>query len=93
MLPLGLTAALHLLSPGRSPLQALAVRLHDQRQHASLTPCLFDSCCACPETKQARDDCFLRFGHSVEEHGPDARKCEDLVRRHRECMASLGFKI
>ena len=50
-------------------------------------------CCACPETKAARDDCFLKFGHNVEEHGESARKCEELVKRHRECMASLGFKI
>lgn len=51
------------------------------------------SCCACPETKAARDDCFLKFGHSVEEHGESARKCEELVKKHRECMASLGFKV
>ena len=50
-------------------------------------------CSACPETKGARDDCFLKFGHSVEEHGESARKCEELVRKHRECMAGLGFKV
>ncbi|WFD24655.1 hypothetical protein MEQU1_003358 [Malassezia equina] len=50
-------------------------------------------CCACPETKAARDDCFLKFGHNVEEHGESARKCEELVKKHRECMASLGFQI
>ncbi|WFD40943.1 uncharacterized protein MJAP1_003934 [Malassezia japonica] len=46
-----------------------------------------------PYTKGARDDCFLKFGHSVEEHGESARKCEELVRKHRECMAGLGFKV
>lgn len=56
-------------------------------------PLAFCRCCACPETKSARDDCFLKFGHSVEEDGESARKCEELVKRHRECMASLGYKI
>ncbi len=51
------------------------------------------SCCACPETKSARDECFFKFGHSVEEHGESARKCEELVKKHRECMAKLGYKI
>ena len=57
--------------------------------------CLLDHrrCCACPETKAARDECFFKFGHSVEEHGESARKCEELVKKHRECMASLGYKI
>ncbi|AXA50625.1 cytochrome c oxidase subunit 17 [Malassezia restricta] len=58
-----------------------------------LNPKGIKPCCACPETKAARDDCFLRFGHSVEEHGESARKCEELVKRHRACMASLGFNI
>ncbi|PWN49325.1 hypothetical protein IE53DRAFT_151065 [Violaceomyces palustris] len=58
-----------------------------------LNPKGIKPCCACPETKAARDDCFFKFGHSVEEHGESAKKCEDLVRKHRECMASLGFKI
>lgn len=51
------------------------------------------SCCACPETKEARDNCFLKFGHSVEEHGESARQCEELVRKHKECMSALGFNI
>ncbi|KDN53609.1 hypothetical protein K437DRAFT_230442 [Tilletiaria anomala UBC 951] len=63
-------------------------------KHVSpLNPKGIKPCCACPETKAARDDCFFNFGHSVEEHGESAKKCEELVRRHRECMASLGFKI
>ncbi|PWN40618.1 cytochrome C oxidase copper chaperone [Ceraceosorus guamensis] len=58
-----------------------------------LNPKGIKPCCACPDTKAARDDCFLRYGHSVEEHGEQARKCEDLVSQHRACMAQLGFKI
>ncbi|SNX85733.1 related to COX17 - Cytochrome c oxidase copper chaperone [Melanopsichium pennsylvanicum] len=29
----------------------------------------------------------------VEEHGESARQCEELVKKHRECMASLGYKV
>ncbi|CDS00254.1 related to COX17-Cytochrome c oxidase copper chaperone [Sporisorium scitamineum] len=58
-----------------------------------LNPKGIKPCCACPETKSARDECFFKFGHSVEEHGESARKCEELVKKHRECMASLGYKI
>ncbi|KAN0061467.1 hypothetical protein ACQY0O_006314 [Thecaphora frezii] len=58
-----------------------------------LNPKGIKPCCACPETKAARDDCFFKFGHSVEEDGESAKKCEELVRKHRECMASLGYKI
>ncbi|KAF8531633.1 cytochrome c oxidase copper chaperone, partial [Gautieria morchelliformis] len=45
-------------------------------------------CCACPETKSNRDECFLS-------HDPDAADdaCRDLVRKHVECMRGYGFKI
>ncbi|KAL0947637.1 hypothetical protein HGRIS_013725 [Hohenbuehelia grisea] len=52
-----------------------------------LNPKGLKPCCACPETKSARDDCFLA-------NGPDADdKCKDLIQRHIQCMRSLGFKI
>ena len=41
-------------------------------------------CCACPETKQARDECIIQRG---EEH------CHDLIEAHKKCMRDLGFKI
>ncbi|KAK7478914.1 hypothetical protein BaRGS_00029895 [Batillaria attramentaria] len=41
-------------------------------------------CCACPETKKARDQCIIEKG---EEH------CGDLIERHKECMREMGFKI
>ncbi|KAF8528231.1 cytochrome C oxidase copper chaperone-domain-containing protein [Hysterangium stoloniferum] len=45
-------------------------------------------CCACPETKSARDECFLKSN-------PDAadEACRDLVLKHVECMRGYGFKI
>lgn len=44
-------------------------------------------CCACPETKSARDECFLREGVVADE------KCKELVKAHVACMNALGFKI
>lgn len=46
----------------------------------------FVRCCACPETKSARDSCFLQ-------HGADDGQCADLVRKHVQCMRGLGFEI
>ncbi|KAF4578406.1 COX17 family protein [Pleurotus pulmonarius] len=52
-----------------------------------LNPKGLKPCCACPQTKSARDDCFLA-------NGPDAdEKCKDVVQQHLQCMRSLGFKI
>jgi cytochrome c oxidase assembly protein subunit 17 len=45
-------------------------------------------CCACPETKSVRDECFLRS--SPEEAG---EKCKALVEAHKACMRSYGFKV
>ncbi|KAH8916252.1 cytochrome C oxidase copper chaperone [Atractiella rhizophila] len=54
-------------------------------------------CCACPETKSARDECFLRLGPDQKEWpglgNVEGDNCRDLVRKHRECMESLGFTI
>ncbi|KAG8431759.1 hypothetical protein GDO86_020103 [Hymenochirus boettgeri] len=41
-------------------------------------------CCACPETKKARDACIIEKGEE---------KCQDLIEAHKECMRSLGFKV
>lgn len=42
------------------------------------------ACCACPETKRARDECVLGLGEE---------KCAELIEAHKECMRSHGFKI
>ncbi|XP_033029552.1 cytochrome c oxidase copper chaperone [Lacerta agilis] len=51
----------------------------EQKPPPSLKPC-----CACPETKRARDACIIEKG---EEH------CGALIEAHKECMRALGFKI
>ncbi|KAJ7592679.1 cytochrome C oxidase copper chaperone-domain-containing protein, partial [Mycena floridula] len=53
-----------------------------------LNPKGLKPCCACPQTKSARDDCFLKFGT---EDGEE--KCKEVVQSHLACMRSLGFKI
>ncbi|XP_026882372.1 cytochrome c oxidase copper chaperone [Electrophorus electricus] len=41
-------------------------------------------CCACPDTKRARDACIIEKGEE---------SCTDLIEAHKECMRALGFKI
>ncbi|CAL1538371.1 unnamed protein product [Lymnaea stagnalis] len=42
------------------------------------------ACCACPETKKARDECVIERGEE---------NCGDLIEKHKQCMRDLGFKI
>jgi cytochrome c oxidase assembly protein subunit 17 len=41
-------------------------------------------CCACPETKKARDQCVLNNGEE---------NCLELIKAHQQCLRDLGFKI
>lgn len=41
-------------------------------------------CCACPETRKARDICIVERGEE---------ECKDLIDAHRQCMRKLGFNI
>ncbi|PIO71481.1 cytochrome C oxidase copper chaperone [Teladorsagia circumcincta] len=41
-------------------------------------------CCACPETKKARDHCIIEHG---EEH------CGELIEAHKKCMRDAGFDV
>ncbi|RNA21320.1 cytochrome c oxidase copper chaperone [Brachionus plicatilis] len=41
-------------------------------------------CCACPETKKARDACIMEKGEE---------NCKDLIEAHKECMRKLGFNV
>lgn len=41
-------------------------------------------CCACPDTRKARDMCIVERGEE---------ECQDLIEAHRECMRKMGFKI
>jgi cytochrome c oxidase assembly protein subunit 17 len=41
-------------------------------------------CCACPETRDARDTCVFEKGEE---------NCKDLIKAHQDCMRAMGFKI
>lgn len=53
-----------------------------------LNPQGLKPCCACPQTKSARDDCFLKHDSSEA-----TEKCKELVQAHIACMRSYGFKV
>lgn len=42
------------------------------------------ACCACPETKKARDACIVEKGEE---------NCGDLIEAHKACMKKMGFNI
>ncbi|KXS18430.1 cytochrome C oxidase copper chaperone [Gonapodya prolifera JEL478] len=44
-------------------------------------------CCACPDTRQARDDCMIMYGEDGE------TKCAQLIKAHQQCMRDMGFNI
>ncbi|KAI8902723.1 cytochrome C oxidase copper chaperone-domain-containing protein [Globomyces pollinis-pini] len=41
-------------------------------------------CCACPETRDARDLCVITNGEE---------NCYDLIKAHQDCMRALGFNL
>ncbi|KAJ1310581.1 hypothetical protein OPQ81_007310 [Rhizoctonia solani] len=53
-----------------------------------LNPQGIKPCCACPQTKADRDDCFLRYDPA---EAPS--KCASVLQKHIECMRSYGFEI
>ncbi|KAJ7132060.1 cytochrome C oxidase copper chaperone-domain-containing protein [Mycena epipterygia] len=53
-----------------------------------LNPQGLKPCCACPQTKSARDDCFLNNSTAEADD-----KCRELVANHLACMRGLGFKL
>ncbi|EDV91944.1 cytochrome c oxidase copper chaperone [Drosophila grimshawi] len=42
------------------------------------------ACCACPETKRARDQCIMENGEE---------NCTKLIEAHKKCMRDSGFNI
>ncbi|XP_053951027.1 cytochrome c oxidase copper chaperone [Anastrepha ludens] len=42
------------------------------------------ACCACPDTKKARDACIVERGEE---------NCTSLIEAHKQCMRAQGFNI
>lgn len=74
-------------SPTPQPAKVPPYDPTDPKQNP-LNPQGLKPCCACPKTKSARDDCFLKFDGSEADE-----KCKALVQEHLACMRGLGFKI
>lgn len=51
---------------------------------ASKPPPKCKACCACPETKKARDACIVENGQE---------NCTELIEAHKKCMRDMGFNI
>ncbi|KAL1679160.1 cytochrome C oxidase copper chaperone-domain-containing protein [Schizophyllum commune] len=73
-------------SPAPAPAPPAKFDPTDPKQNP-LNPRGLKPCCACPQTKRARDDCFLANGAEADE------KCKELVASHVACMRGLGFNI
>ncbi len=41
-------------------------------------------CCSCPETKQARDECVVKYGED---------KCSEKIEAHKKCLRAEGFTV
>lgn len=41
-------------------------------------------CCACPDTKKARDECMIKYGED---------RCGDLIEAHKVCLRKEGFDV
>ncbi|CAN1175785.1 Cytochrome c oxidase copper chaperone 1, partial [Linum perenne] len=80
----------------RSQISA-AVSLPLERNQMSSSPSKQDSsssseaakpkkkiCCACPETKQLRDECIVEHGESA---------CAKWIEAHRMCLRAEGFNV
>ncbi|TFY80093.1 hypothetical protein EWM64_g3918 [Hericium alpestre] len=76
-----------LWAPAPAPAPVKAYDPTDPKQNP-LNPQGLKPCCACPQTKSARDDCFLKNDSSEVDE-----KCKDVVQQHLACMRGLGFKL
>jgi cytochrome c oxidase assembly protein subunit 17 len=51
----------------------------EQKENGSVKPC-----CACPETRKARDECVFLYGEE---------DCYAFIEAHWECLRSRGIAI
>ncbi|CAD6962345.1 unnamed protein product [Tilletia controversa] len=78
--------------PGANELSAVSATASKPNKFVTeLNPKGIKPCCACPDTKSVRDECFLRHGGYDGEAAEE--KCKNLVAAHRACMAKLGYQV
>lgn len=57
---------------------------HNMDANKTSTPGQKKICCACPETKSARDECVLMYGED---------KCGSFIDAHKMCLRKEGFDV
>lgn len=58
-----------------------AINSKDSKSNDNLKPC-----CACPETRKARDDCVIK-------HDDHEVACRDFIKAHEDCLRRHGFVL
>ncbi|CAK1586704.1 unnamed protein product [Parnassius mnemosyne] len=69
---------------GNASAKAVEVKVSETPAPANTDKPKLKPCCACPETKRARDACII-------EHGEE--NCGPLIEEHKACMRKMGFNI
>ena len=41
-------------------------------------------CCSCPESRNKRDECVVRYGEE---------QCKELIEAHKACLRNEGFDV
>ncbi|XP_068617953.1 cytochrome c oxidase copper chaperone [Battus philenor] len=69
---------------GNASAKAVEVKVADSAAPAAGEKPKLKPCCACPETKRARDACIIENGEE---------NCGPLIEEHKACMRKMGFNI
>ncbi|XP_028041034.1 cytochrome c oxidase copper chaperone [Bombyx mandarina] len=69
---------------GNASAKAVEVKVLDGPAPENVEKPKLKPCCACPETKRARDACIIENGEE---------NCGPLIEEHKACMRKMGFNI
>ncbi|KAI8439157.1 hypothetical protein MSG28_013004 [Choristoneura fumiferana] len=69
---------------GSANAKAAEIKLPEAPLQANAEKPKLKPCCACPETKRARDACIIENGEE---------NCGPLIEEHKACMRKMGFNI
>ncbi|KAJ8714865.1 hypothetical protein PYW08_004846 [Mythimna loreyi] len=69
---------------GNASAKAVDVKVAEAPAPANAEKPKLKPCCACPETKRARDACIIENGEE---------NCGPLIEEHKACMRKMGFNI
>ncbi|XP_016992623.1 cytochrome c oxidase copper chaperone [Drosophila takahashii] len=81
---MGNSASQGVAAPSVSAAQPVATASSAAAGTASSEKPKCKACCACPETKRARDACIVENGEE---------NCSALIEAHKKCMRDAGFNI